>query len=194
MSEVWEQYMNQSQNKDDRELVTDDCIREDLLDRIKMTGLRLVLILPLLALLVYFLFIIPKLIIPLFLVYVLVIALLIYCIRMFVIALLGYFMNRKQIRVVTDKKCGEKILYPGNGSIITKYVVRYCYLFFTKYGKYLLPQTCFKWSDGNQMNNYQLMEISYDKDEFYLVLDKKDRILAAYPCKYFKYCDGGDIT
>lgn len=194
MSEVWEQYMNQSQNKDDREVLTDDCIRADLLDRIKMTGLRLVLILPLLALLIYLLCIIPKLIIPCFLVYVLAIALLVYCMRMFVIALLGYFKNRKQIRVVTDKKCGEKIMHPWSGGIEVMLFVKWCYLFFSKYGKYHLPQTCFKWSDGNQMKNYQLMEISYDKEEFYLVLDKKDRILAAYPCKYFKYGDGGDIT
>ena len=194
MSEVWEQYMSQPQNKDDREDLTDDCIRADLLNRIKMTGLRLALFLLPFALLIYLLCITPKLIIPLFLVYVLVIALLIYCIRKFVIALLGYFMNRKQIRVVTDKKCGEKTAYAWRAYKIPSVAKKWCYLFFSKYGRYHLPLISYKWSDGNRLKHDQLMEISYDKEEFYLVLDKKERILAAYPCKYFRYRDGGDVA
>ena len=194
MSEVWEQYMNQSQNKDDRELVTDDCIREDLLDRIKMTGFRLALYLLPFALLIYLLCIIPKLIIPCFFVYAAMIALLVYYTRRLVIAISGYLQCRKEIRVVTDKKCGEKTAYAWRANNILALHKKWCYLFFSKYGRYHLPLISYKWSDVNRLNHDQLMEISYDKEEFYLVLDKKDRILAAYPCKYFRYRDGGDIA
>ena len=38
------------------------------------------------------------------------------------------------------------------------------------------------------------MELTYDKDEFYLVLDRKERILVAYPCKFFQYSENVGMT
>ena len=194
MSEVWEQYMNKPNNKDDREVLTDDCIREDLSDRVKLTGIRLALFSIPFALLVCVFCFFPELIFIYLLLCIAVLGYMVYFIRRFVIALSGYMHCRKHIRVVTDRKCGEKIVYAWWADSIVGLFQKWCYLFFSKYGRYHLPYISYKWSENNRINHYQLMELTYDKDEFYLVLDRKERILVAYPCKFFQYSENVSMT
>lgn len=96
--------------------------------------------------------------------------------------------------MVTDRKCGEKIVYAWWADSIVGLFQKWCYLFFSKYGRYHLPYISYKWSENNRINHYQLMELTYDKDEFYLVLDRKERILVAYPCKFFQYSENVGMT
>ena len=132
MSEVWEQYMNKPNNKDDREVLTDDCIREDLLDRVKLTGIRLALFSIPFALLVCVFCFFPELIFIYLLLCIAVLGYMVYFIRRFVIALSGYMHCRKHIRVVTDRKCGEKIVYAWWADWIVALTKKWCYLFFSK--------------------------------------------------------------
>lgn len=189
MSEAWEQYTSKPGATDDRELLTDECIRADLLDRVKMTGLHLGLFLVPVALWALLMICFPKLFFLYIPINIIMLIGLVTFVSGFCRALSGYFGSRQKLRIVTDKKVGEKIVYPWwVGSIeVLLFIRKYCYLFFAKYGKYHLPLTSYKWSHNNQMDHGELMDISQENDVFYLVLGKNDRILMIYHCDYFYY-------
>ena len=70
----------------------------------------------------------------------------------------------------------------------------FSYFIFKRYGSYRIPGVNYKWSEKMCVNDLRLMEVSYEQDEFYAVLGRKDKILMVYPCKNFEYQNGEDVA
>lgn len=190
MSEVWERYINNPDQVEAKEVLTDEHIRRDLLERVKF-GTGYLIVLAMIIVLVFVFAVLPIKRFVLLLIYAICFVLAIIVLWAFAVPILNYWYCRSKIRVTVDKKVGEKIITHTG-----RYKVRNhtCNLYFKRYGKYELPLVSYRWSEMHSINQLSLMQISYEQDEFYVVLGKKDRILMAYPCKYFQYCDGGDIV
>lgn len=60
---------------------------------------------------------------------------------------------------------------------------------FEYYGEYILPDRVYGFSEYNEMTGKELWDATYPDDEFYLVLNKKNRIIAAFHCNNFEYVD-----
>lgn len=60
---------------------------------------------------------------------------------------------------------------------------------FEHYGEYILPEKVYGFSEYNEMTRKELWDATYPDDEFYLLLSKKNRIMAAFHCNNFEYVD-----
>ena len=68
-----------------------------------------------------------------------------------------------------------------------EYVLRFEY-----YGEYIIPQVVYAFSENYEMTGKELWDSTYPDDEFYLLLDKKNRIISAFHCNNFEYV--GQLT
>ena len=187
MSEVWERYINNPDQVEAKEVLTDEHIRQDLLQRIReevnyaLVGLVPTIFLFLLS------FAVPYHGMYLF-VHSFVTLILIFYAAVVAVPAVDYWHCRSRIRIAVDKKIGMK------EPIRIRKGRSFSYFIFKRYGSYRIPGVNYKWSEKMCVNDLRLMEVSYEQDEFYVVLGRKDKILMVYPCKNFEYQNGEDVA
>ena len=168
----------------EKETLTDDLIRIDILNSQKTEG-RMAINVILSVVCVFFIFLFSF-----FSPYVLLA--LLFPAAFLISSYIGEFTKSQKIQNMKFEVITDKFLYDKQGELRTDqsfYKGQYIsYLQFENSGRWELEGRYYTWSEINEMSASGICHTSFPGDTFYLVIDKKNRtVLMGYNTNFFDY-------